>query len=254
MFTNAKVFTKLDAKAGYWAVKLDESSQLLTTFRTPFGRYCWKRLPFGLNISQHIFQARMDYILEGLKGVVSIADDVCVFGTTDKEHDTNLINLMERAKHEGLVFNSTKCYIKKSEISFFGNTYTKYGIKPDIKKVHDLKNMGKPESKEDLMRFLGVITYLSQFIPDLATKAHSLRGLLKKTSEFRWETDHQREFDQLKDSVSTDKYLQYYDRTEHVILEVDASQKGLGATLMQHGKPVAFASKHSQNASLGTQI
>ena len=105
MFTNAKVFTKLDAKAGYWAVKLDESSQLLTTFRTPFGRYCWKRLPFGLNISQDIFQARMDSILEGLKGVVSIADDVCVFGTTDKEHDTNLINLMERAKHERLVFN-----------------------------------------------------------------------------------------------------------------------------------------------------
>ena len=64
LFTNAKVFTKLDAKAGYWAVKLDESSQLLTTFRTPFGRYCWKRLPFGLNISQDIFQARMDSILE----------------------------------------------------------------------------------------------------------------------------------------------------------------------------------------------
>ena len=56
---------------------------------------------------------------------MSIADDVCVFGTTDKEHDT-MINLMERAKREGLVFNSTKCYIKKSEISFFGNIYTKY--------------------------------------------------------------------------------------------------------------------------------
>ena len=58
----------------------------------------------------------MDSILEGLKGVVSIADHVCVFGTTDKEYDTNLINLMERAKRKGLVFNSTKCYIKKSEI------------------------------------------------------------------------------------------------------------------------------------------
>ena len=158
MFTNAKIFTKLDAKAGYWAVKLDESSQLLTTFRTPFGRYCWRRLPFGLNNSQDIFQARMDSILEGLKGVVSIADDVCVFGATEKEHDVNLINLMERAKREGLVFNSTKCHIKKSEISFFGNTYTKDGIKPDINKIRDLKDMPKPQSKEELMRFLGVIT------------------------------------------------------------------------------------------------
>ena len=93
------------------------------------------------------------------------------------------------------------------------------------------------------MCFLGVITYLSQLIPDLATQAHSLRGLLKKTSEFRWETDHQREFQQLTDCVSTDKYVQYYDRTAHVILEGDPTQKGPGAALMQHGKPVAFVSK-----------
>ena len=65
---------------------------------------------------------------------------------------------------------------------------------------------GKPEYKDDLMHFLGVITYLSQLIPDLASKAHSLRGQLKKTSEFRWETEHQREFEHLKDFVSTDKY------------------------------------------------
>ena len=64
--SKAKVFSKLDAKAGYWSVQLKEDSQPLTTFRTPFGRYCWKRLPFGLRVSQDIFQARMDEILEGL--------------------------------------------------------------------------------------------------------------------------------------------------------------------------------------------
>ena len=95
-----------------------------------------------------------------------------------------------------------------------------------------IKNIGKPESKEDLMRFLGVIVFLSPFLPDQETKSLSLRGLLKKTSKFRWETDHQREFQQLKDAVSTDKYLQYYDKTAPVILEVDVYQKGLGAALM----------------------
>lgn len=54
--SGATVFSKLDAKAGYWAVRLDEQSQLLTTFRTPQGRYCFNRLPFGLNVSQDIFQ------------------------------------------------------------------------------------------------------------------------------------------------------------------------------------------------------
>ena len=66
--------------------------------------------------------------------------------------------------------------------------------------------MEQPESKKDLMCFIGIITYMSQVILDLATKVHSARGLLKKTSEFRWETDHQREFEQLKDYVPTFKY------------------------------------------------
>ena len=83
------------------AVQLEEDSQPLTTFRTPFGRYCWKRLPFGLRVSQDIFQARMDEILEGLNGVVGIADDVAVFGATEAEHNHNLLKLMERAKQEG---------------------------------------------------------------------------------------------------------------------------------------------------------
>ena len=107
-FSGAKFFSKLDAKAGYWSVHLDEESQLLTTFRTVFGRYCWRRLPFGLSTSQDIFQARMDIILEGLPGVVSIADDVCIIGTTEAIHDANLMRLMDRAVEKGLVFNSAK--------------------------------------------------------------------------------------------------------------------------------------------------
>jgi hypothetical protein len=67
------VFSKLDAKAGYWAIPLEEESQLLTTFRTPFGRYCWMRLPFGLTVNQDIFQSRMDEVLEGLTCTVGIA-------------------------------------------------------------------------------------------------------------------------------------------------------------------------------------
>ena len=117
--SKAKVFSKLDAKAGYWSVQLEEDSQPLTTFRTPFGRYCWKRLPFGLRVSQDIFQARMDEILEGLSGVVGIADDVAVFGATEAEHNHNLLKLMERAKQEGLVFNSTKCSIGNNKNLLF---------------------------------------------------------------------------------------------------------------------------------------
>ena len=103
MFQGARYFSKLDAKAGYWSVELEEESQQLTTFWTPFGRYYFKRLPFGL-------------ILEKCPGTIGIADDIAVFGKTEREHDENLINLMNEAGKHGLVFNSSKCAIKQPHI------------------------------------------------------------------------------------------------------------------------------------------
>ena len=176
LFAKAKVFSKLDAKAGYWAIHLEKTSQLLTTFRTPFGRYCWLRLPLGLNVSQYIFQSRMDQHIDGLKGVVSISDDIVVFGENEEDHDRNLTHLMKQAERNGLVSNSNKCHIKQSCVSFFGNRYTPDGIKPDPDKVRDIRNMPSPQSKEDVQRFLGLLRYLSPFITQLADKTHVLRS------------------------------------------------------------------------------
>ena len=110
-FVGGKFFSNLDAKAGYWSVQLEEESQLLTTFRTPIGRYCFQHLPFGLCVSQDIFQQRMDEILESLEGCVGIADDICIFGATEEEHDKHLMALLDTAKASGLFFNSEKCTI-----------------------------------------------------------------------------------------------------------------------------------------------
>ncbi|XP_072170543.1 uncharacterized protein [Diadema setosum] len=138
-FHNAQFFSKLDAKAGYWSIKPDQESQKLTTFQTPFGRYAFCRLPFGLNVSQDIFQLEIDRILEGCTGTVCIADDIVVYGMTAEEHDRNLLKLMQTAKERGLTFNSSKCHIKQRSITFFGNVYTCEGIKPDPQKVADLQ-------------------------------------------------------------------------------------------------------------------
>ena len=66
----AKIFSKLDANAGFWQIPLSEESSLLTTFITPFGRYCYNRLCFGISSAPEHFQKRMSRILEGLEGVV----------------------------------------------------------------------------------------------------------------------------------------------------------------------------------------
>ena len=103
--------------------------------------------------------------------------------------------------------------------------------------------MTAPSSKQELQRFLGMMTYLSQFIPHFSEKTHNLRGLLKKDTPWCWDEDYQEEFDKLKETIKTAQALQFYEPKEDLQLEVDASLKGLGATLTQGGKPIAFHSR-----------
>ncbi|XP_015779930.1 PREDICTED: uncharacterized protein K02A2.6-like [Acropora digitifera] len=112
-FKGSSVFSKLDARHGYCSVVLDEESSHLTTFNSPFGRFRFTRLPFGLCVSQDIFQQKMDFILEKCPGTVGIADNIAVHGTTEEEHDSNLYNLMLVVQEHGLVFNLEKCMIKE---------------------------------------------------------------------------------------------------------------------------------------------
>ena len=243
IFSNAKIFSKLDAKAGYWSVPLHEESQLLTTFRTPFGRYCWQRLPFGLNVSQDIFQERMDVVTEELEGVANIADDVAIAGADQEDHDKKLMKLMQRAAEFGVCFNSKKCDIAKPEITFFGNKYTNTGLKPDPEKIVDLENMISPQSKEDLSKILGLMTYLSPYIPNFSSKSEPLRALMREDAPFQWDPDHEHYLTLLKSEISNNNTLAFYDPKKHTSIEVDASTKGLGAALLQDDKPIAFASK-----------
>ncbi|KAK2171261.1 hypothetical protein NP493_1083g00015 [Ridgeia piscesae] len=101
----ADIFSILDARSGYWNMKLDDESKLLTMYYTPYGRYCFRRLPFGLVSAQDVFQKKVDLTIEGLPGVVAIADDIVVFGKTKAEHDEHLDNVMKRKQEIGLYLN-----------------------------------------------------------------------------------------------------------------------------------------------------
>ncbi|KAJ8890831.1 hypothetical protein PR048_010340 [Dryococelus australis] len=100
-FTNAKDFSLLDTKNGYWQIKLSEKSSKLTTFSTPFGRYRWLRLPFGICSAPEIFQRKLQEALGILPGVEIVADDILVYGQGQTEtearinHDENLLQLFQ---------------------------------------------------------------------------------------------------------------------------------------------------------------
>ena len=242
-FSNAKFFSKLDARSGYWSIVLDDQSQLLTTFNTPFGRYCFKRLPFGLCISQDIFQAAMDDGLRDLPGVVSIADDIAVFGSTEQEHDHNLHTLMQRARQINLVFNPEKCQIKQTEIPFFGNLYTATGMKPDPKKVQAISDLQEPTNQTELQSFLGFITYLAAYIPNMSAHTKPLRSLLQKDIDFQWNHEQSTAFEEIKRLICEANTLTYFDSSKPTTIQVDASQAALGAALTQEGHVIAYASK-----------
>ena len=224
-------FSKLDAKSGYWCVQLDQDSSALTSFNSPAGRYRFKRLPFGLRVSQDVFQEKMDMILQGCDGTMHITDDIVVFGTSPEEHDRNLHKLMFQARKMGLVFNPNKCVIRMNQVNFFGMVYTKDGVRPDPKKTEEIANLPAPSSVKELQQFLGMVQYMSSFIPNLSDKTSVLRDLTKKETPWSWTPNHETAFKAIKDQICNTVTLSYFDPALDTRIQVDASTKGLGAAL-----------------------
>ena len=229
---NAKVFSVLD-----------HESAKLCTFNTPYGRYMFKRLPFGLSSSQDIFQRIMSEMFEDIEGVEVVVDDLLVWGEDEEQHDSRLLKVLERARARNLKLNKDKCHIKQHEISYVGHILTKDGLKPDPKKTEAITEMPSPQNKEELQRFLGMLTYLTKFIPNLSQVASPLRVLLEKNVKWHWDSDQEHSFKALKQLAIKAPVLKYFDPHKPTKLSVDASSKGLGAVLQQDDHPVAYASR-----------
>ena len=101
-------------------------------------------MPFGLKMTQDVFQMRMDQITERLPGIIAIHDDICVFGKNQQQHDKHLLQLLKTVSAKGLVFNSRKCQISKPEITYFGTIFLAKGMKPDPIKIRALQDLPTP--------------------------------------------------------------------------------------------------------------
>ena len=230
-------------------MKLDKDSSLLTTLNTPFSRFKWNRMPFGISPAGEIFQRRLDQAIEGLDGVRTVADDLLIIGNGEsmadavKDHDVKLEALLRRCQERGIKLNEAKISLKKTSMPYIGHLLTVDGVKADPSKVAAIANLAKPTNVPGVRRILGMTKYLAKFLPKLSAVSEPLQQLTRKENEFSWTDIHNRAFDDIKKLVSSPPLLKYYEPDKSLILQCGTSEKGLGASLLQDGKPIAYASK-----------
>ena len=245
--SKAKVFSTVDAKDGFLQVVLDEPLSYLTTFWTPYGRYRWLRMPFGIKSAPEEFQRWIDECLEGLENIQAIHDDVIIFGTGDSEeealasHDKALRALLDRCWECGLKLNKKKIKFKQDSVAYMGHIFGKQGLSPDSVKVQAVRDMPCPTDIQGVQRLIGVVTYLSKIMPQLSSICEPLRRLTDKTTVFDWLPQHEEAITTIKNLITP--VLHYYNVDKEVTLECDSSDVGLGAVLSQDGHPVAYASR-----------
>ena len=186
---------------------------------------------------------KIDEVYGPCEGAIGIADDITVHGKGEKQHDLRLHEAMERTRKSNMALNYDKIIVKQPSVKFLGNIYSGDGVSADPDKVNAIKALRPPENRSELRTFLGMITYLTQFIPNLSEQTAPLRELDKDTATFVWNETYQQVYENVKSLVSEDITLAYYDRTKPVEVQCDYSQEGLGVALVQEGRPIHFASK-----------
>ena len=117
---DARYFTQMDASQGFYQIQLDEESTQLCTVATPFGRYSFKRLPYGINCAPEIFHAKIQQLFECETGVKVFMDDIVVWGRTREEHDARLKRALATVRRSGLKLNEKKCVFGVTEFTYLG--------------------------------------------------------------------------------------------------------------------------------------
>ena len=238
----ARHFCSLDAASGFYQIPLSPASSYLCTMATPRGRYRYLRLPFGLKSAPEIYLQTMAELFGDLPGVFIYFDDFLVTGETEEELHANLRLVFERCRVHNLKLQLKKCRFFLKELPWLGHIIGQGILKADPAKIDAIVGMPDPAGPDDLIRLLGMVTYLDKFCQNLAALTRPLRDLLKRDAAWVWETPQKAALVKLKAALSSLPVLRLFDRSLPVVVSVDASPIGIGAVLLQGGQPVAYSS------------
>ena len=242
----ATYFTTLDLCTGYHHIPLDNSSIPKTAFNSPFKKYEYVKVLFGLAQAPAYFQELMTGILKDFPFAIAYLDDIIIFSKTPQEHLSHIHMVFEKLKSGNLSMKKSKCSFFSKEIPYFGHILSTTGIRPLPSKTHAIQHMNPPTMPKQVRAFLGLVGYYRKFMKGFAKIAKPLTLLTRQQVKFNWTLEHQEAFIHLKEAIVQAPILHYPNPNKTYIIYTDASDDTCGAQLSQEHNgtefPVAFLS------------
>lgn len=242
------IFSKLDLRNAYHLVRIREGDEWKTAFNTHLGHFEYLVMPFGLTNAPAVFQALVNDVLRDFINRCAFVylDDILIFSKTVAEHETHVRQILQRLLENRLFVKSEKCDFHVDSVAFLGYIIERGDLKPDPAKVQTVLTWPEPPNRRQLQRFLGFANFYRRFIRDFSKLALPLTRLTSPKVSFQWDQSAQEAFLRLKERFATAPILCQPDLQQQFVVEVDASDSGVGAVLSQRreGKlhPCAFFS------------
>ncbi|KAK2899769.1 hypothetical protein Q8A73_012898 [Channa argus] len=259
----ATIFTKLDLRNAYHLVRIREGDEWKTAFNTPLGQFEYLVMPFGLTNAPVVFQSLMNSVLHDFinRFVFVYLDDILIFSRNLHDHQQHVRLVLQRLLENRLFVKAEKCEFHVSTVSFLGFLIGEGEVKPDPEKTRAVTEWPRPGTRKQLQRFLGFANFYRRFIKNYSTIAVPWTKLTSPIAPFRWTEKAEGVFTQLKEQFTSPPILSQPDTSHEFVVEVDASEVGVGAVLSQRSegdqklRPCAFFSRElspaERNYSVG---
>lgn len=243
--SQASWFSKLDLRAGFHQILLEQGEEFKTAFQTHLGQYEFKVMAFGLTGAPGTFQGAMNSTLAGglRKFVIVFFDDILIYSKTLEDHVSHLHQVLEWLEADCWKLKQSKCTFAQRSIAYLGHVVSESGVATDPAKVQAIMDWPQPCSLKDLRGFLGLAGYYRKFIKNFALLAKPLSDLWRKDAVFVWSSVQADAFSLLKQALCSAPVLALLDFSQPFHIETDACVVGVGAVLQQNGHPLAFISK-----------
>lgn len=248
LLQGATVFSKLDLRNAYHLVRIRRGDEWKMAFNTHLGHFEYLVMPYGLTNAPAVFQALVNDILRDFikRCAIVYLDDILIFSKFLAEHEVHVRQILQCLLESKLFIKAEKCEFHVDTVVFLGYIITQGNLKPDPVKVRAVLDWPQPSNRRQLQCFLGFANFYRWFVQNFSQIALPLTSLTSPKVCFQWDQEAQLAFTDLKERFATSPILRQLNQDQQFVVEVNASESGVGAVLSQcfEGKlhPCAFFS------------